>query len=97
MRAEQGLYEFEKHDSKLDRIRITKDHKVLGVMLIKPHQFGDVAFKTIEIVLLKLAMSKVDSMKKESRHELFQTKVVFNVETFVPYIDFEFSDELLSF
>lgn len=68
MGVEQGLYEFEKHDSKLDRIRITKDYKVLGLMLIKPHSFGDAAFKTIEIVLFKLAMSKIDSMKKESRH-----------------------------
>ena len=31
MRVEQGLYEFEKHENKLDRIRITKDHKVLGI------------------------------------------------------------------
>ena len=36
--------------------------------MIKPHAFGDEAYKTIEIVLFKLTMSKIDSMKKESRH-----------------------------
>jgi len=57
MTVERGLYNSSEDHAHVDRIRMTKDKKFLGIEIVKDHVFGDNAFKTIEVVIFKASLS----------------------------------------
>lgn len=91
--SKTSAYAYTEQHGELRRIRHTKDRQVVGLEVIKSHLFGDLDFKTVEIVLFKATPSK---QAGDQRHELHQTKIAINVEQDVPF-DFDFSDELDAF
>jgi len=90
-----SAFSYSEEKGELGRIRHTKDRSVIGLEVIKSHVFGDLAFKTVEIILFKATLSKI-ARQQNRNHELHQTKVAISVEKDVPF-DFDFGDELESF
>lgn len=92
MNTKQGVYEKSPERATLGRIRHSKDRKTIGIEIIKEHVFGDINFKTIEIVLFKANISKA-ALQSKTGHSLHHVKALLSIERGVNF-DFDFSDEI---